>query len=317
MRIPVVIWIVLGLGAVVEVGRAVWGQGTLEFLPWIAAAAGLLGLNLAWRSLFHDPWPGRDLCPRCRYETAAIRGLTCPECGFKASARPVWRKRPKRWGLALLGLALVAAFPAALFAKRAAGDGFWPAWPTMAIVWLSPMLPADAWDELESRLIDNPDMLSDWQRRAMASRCERTAVSQRALTIRLAALDLLLWHEPESVQALRAFRVVSRDPDAFVADWAVSNCRSSWLPRELAVLIDDTTLGAERRAELIWSARFRRLECPELTDALGRALGDSDEMVSEAAAEALSAQRDSARRRESGGGLGWNWAISTGEVVAP
>lgn len=311
MPLPRFIWLLVALAAAFEIARALWSGGDLAYLPLIASAFALLGLNLARCALFHDPHPGKDLCPACLYETTAIRGLTCPECGHKARSAHDWRKRPKRWGLAAAGLAVVLALPAAIFAKRAVAAGFWPAWHSTPLILLLPALPVEAWSELESRLLDDPAALSTRQRAALARTCRKAVDSERDMLVRLSALDLLMWLEPESVSALRAFRAAARDPDPFVADWAVSKCRASWFAREVAALINDADLEPARRAELIWTAHTRGLSGPEIIETLERALSDPNPAVREAAAETLAARRRSARRLDSGGGLGWNWCINT------
>ncbi|MBX3324162.1 MAG: hypothetical protein KF757_14380 [Phycisphaeraceae bacterium] len=97
--------IILGAGSI-GLGWFIVGVGTFAARPetgpawfvWSLALSGALALTPA---AFAWAWVGRRAagkprCPKCLYNVAGIKDLTCPECGFAAQTEAFWFKPRKR-----------------------------------------------------------------------------------------------------------------------------------------------------------------------------------------------------------------------------
>lgn len=262
----------------------------------LGAAAGVLGLAAGYLALLHDPYPGQSRCPRCEYRlpeppaappAPGSSACLCPECGYVPKAAREVLRRPKRWGLAAFGVALVLCAPAGFFAQRALRDGFWRSWPAWAIISVLPLASIDAWEEIEGRLIDPSRALSERETAMLAKRCARTLEHSSDIGLRLMALDIVLHVKPESDAAVAAFRTATRDRESVLATWAMSHCEASWSGRELASIINDASLDTWRRVEAIWAARQSKSKDPLVLEAILKAITDPDPPVRDAAASVL------------------------------
>lgn len=266
------------------------GVSELAHFAALGAAAGVLGLAVAYLALLHDPYPGQSRCPKCEYRlppppiaTAAL----CPECGYVPKSTREVQCRPKRWGLAAFGVTLILCAPAGFFTQRALRDGFWRSWPAWAIISVLPVASLDAWEEIEGRLIDPSRDLSAREKAMLAKRCARTLEHSRDIGLRLMALDIVLHAMPEADAAVAAFRTATRDHESVLATWAMSHCDASWSGRELASIINDASLDTWRRVEAIWAAQQTKVRDPLVLEAILKALTDPDPPVREAASSAL------------------------------
>lgn len=296
--------------AVALIALVVLGMRDHGFIPAIGIGLGVLGLVLGWFALAHDPLGGRARCPRCAYELGlATRNElpTCPECGFVPGSPDDLIRTRKRWGIAMIACIMLLGVPGGFLARSAVRAGFWQAWPDWALIGVLPVAPSEAWLELDHRLTTEQGNLSAWEHRLLASRCVATIERERNLEIRLAALDILLWLEPDSTSAVEAFRLAIHGEDAYMADWAIKNAKGPWLAREFAMLIADPTVIPERRADAIMTARFWKLRDRSLFEAILKAVDDPEPAVRDAASDTIEvlqqAMNNPDRGRNSRGGL--------------
>lgn len=119
-------------------------MGTSILLWWLG---GVVAIALGSLGVFWGLW-GRRLaqgdrprCPRCRYDMTGVVGLTCPECG--RAARDAWAltHSPRRWSVAVLGLALLVG-GACLPVAGVVVHGFYSILPYRARVTLWEVKPA-------------------------------------------------------------------------------------------------------------------------------------------------------------------------------
>jgi hypothetical protein len=144
---------------------------------WVAAGVmvGLTGMLLAWRSVRRGRTGKCPACPGCGYDMRGMGGLRCPECGRVALSAADLLRRPRRWPVALAGLAIALAGAGAGVHPQVKRNGWVSLLPTTAIMFY---LPADdagtRYDEETREWIENPAVrefrrrlsrgsVSDWQ----------------------------------------------------------------------------------------------------------------------------------------------------------
>lgn len=142
----------------------------------LAAGAALI----AW-GLLGDRSRGRRRCPRCWYDLDAVPGATCPECGRAARNEREFHRTRRRWKLAILGLAVMAA-GLAIAAVPAIRAGTWVrSVPTTALVWFFPAAieqietPGRDWPGVAKQLLEETARRAEtgrmwvWQRRTLVN----------------------------------------------------------------------------------------------------------------------------------------------------
>lgn len=139
---------------------------------WVGTGVGIAALA-AWVvlwALFWDAWKTRKArragklrrCAGCWYDVRGIAGSTCPECGRDARGERAMLRARRRWGMAVLGVLMVAPAWGAWKAPEVRRLGWVGASPTIVLAcWPMDMRAwgsgnAEAWAEIERRRDQHP-----------------------------------------------------------------------------------------------------------------------------------------------------------------
>lgn len=283
-------------------GAAAWlavrADQTHSWMPAAGIGLGIAGVVLLRRALWHDPLRGRPRCPKCLYPFAPLQPESptgaseipiCPECGARASSVSRLTGPRRRWWLAALAALFIGSLPASFWAQRATNNGFWNPWPNGALFLVLPYAGEEAWREAEARataLWARPP-LSPSHSRLLARQCANTLRTDRDPSVRLVALDLLLFLEPESDEAVRGFRDAVASGEPVLVEWAVTHATGSWRARELSRMIGDPAISEWDRAAAVWQIREDERETPEVLRVLNEAADSGPLLVREAASQRL------------------------------
>lgn len=128
--------------------------GWLQWVVWIAGAVVTIALLwLATWGLFSDRPRGRLRCPKCWYDLSHSGTLRCSECGHVSRSEKDLTRTRRRWGPALLAIALLTGGGLVLL-DRASQVGWTSMTPTRALLIALPLAPgasSEVADELGYR----------------------------------------------------------------------------------------------------------------------------------------------------------------------
>ncbi|MCB9840341.1 MAG: hypothetical protein H6809_01650 [Phycisphaeraceae bacterium] len=239
------------------------------------------GLCIAFVAFRGQPAKGRRRCPKCWYLIDAALGLKCSECGHQAKHERDLLRRRRRWGLAVLGLAIALLGQIGWLETRVRRGGWVAAVPTEVLIlalpwipeewieqnWNAPSYPDEDWT-LDGRLNEYAEghawawhrRFAIWRARTMLSRgASLESASRAALTLQRLDDDGVLGSDDETARrrAAELLRIVvanieSTDPDDadaadFLFDVAIYSPRE-----ELEVW---TAIVSPHTAEVLATAR--------------------------------------------------------------
>ena len=191
-----------------------WGTSVL------AAILGILGFGLIICALFGNRSRKRRRCPKCWYDLSHSPGMTCGECGYRASQERDWRKTRRHWRWAVVGILIaVLGYVAGVIPRVSRSWDHWPGLvPTSVLIGLEPWLgevDTALRYELGLRAITQP--MWSWQEAWLTKRCESVVAGDSAVPMRVWAVGALCHLGERNTAPVLTLALEDDDPNVLAA----------------------------------------------------------------------------------------------------
>jgi len=144
----------------------------LYWLPFVACIAIVVGSTYyAWKAIYSDRSRGRRRCPKCWYDLAYSKGMTCSECGYTARRESEFTRTKRFYGRAAAGI-LICVITILGAYINVAERGIVASMPTSILIACMPLVGdggSEVMTTLGRRLM--MDQVTDQQRLAIIRRC--------------------------------------------------------------------------------------------------------------------------------------------------